>query len=136
MAYDSLLVLAVMFIATLPFIAIRGGESVEPSTVSYQVTILAVVYAFFVGFWSTKGRTLGMQSWGLQLEDASGQVPGVWPCSVRFLVAILSLAAFGLGFLWQLVDPKRLTWHDRASGTHVRYYPKKKKPAKNDPNKA
>jgi uncharacterized RDD family membrane protein YckC len=126
-AYDSLLVAALLFLATIPFIAIRGGESVEPDTLSYQVTVLAVLYAFFVGFWSSKGRTLGMQSWGLQLEDANGRVPGVGACSVRFAVAILSWAALGAGFLWQLVDRDGLTWHDRASGTRVRYYPRAKK---------
>ena len=126
-AYDTLLVVALLFLATIPFVAIRGGESVEPATVPYQVTVLAVVYAFFVGFWSTKGRTLGMQSWGLQLEDANGRVPGVARCSIRFAVAMLSWAALGLGFRWQLVDRDGLAWHDRASGTRLRYYPKPKK---------
>ncbi|MEO1202313.1 MAG: RDD family protein [Pseudomonadota bacterium] len=126
-AYDTLLVAAVLFLATIPFIAIRGGESVEPRTLSYQVAVLVVIYAFFVGFWSSKGRTLGMQSWGLQLEDANGRVPGVGACSVRFAVSLISWAALGLGFLWQLVDRDSLTWHDRASGTRTRYYPKPKK---------
>ena len=125
-AYDSLLVAALIFLATIPFIAIRGGESVEPNTLSYQVTVLAVIFAFFVGFWSSKGRTLGMQSWGLQLEDADGQIPGITQCSIRFAVAILSWAALGAGFLWQLVDRDGLTWHDRASGTRVRYHPRRK----------
>jgi uncharacterized RDD family membrane protein YckC len=127
-AYDSLLVSAVLFLATIPFIAVRGGESVEPSTLSYQVAVVVVIYAFFVGFWSTKGRTLGMQSWGLQLEDANGRIPGVGPCSIRFAVSVISWAAFGLGFLWQLIDRESLTWHDRASGTRTRYYPKPEKP--------
>ena len=30
MIYDGLLVLALLFLATLPFIAVRGGEPVEP----------------------------------------------------------------------------------------------------------
>ena len=123
---------AVVALATLPFVAVRGGESVEPSTLSYQLTVLVVIYAFFVGFWSTKGRTLGMQSWRLQLEDGDGRVPGIGPCSVRFVVAILSWLALGLGFLWQLVDRDNLTWHDRASGTRIRYYPKPGKSKERD----
>jgi uncharacterized RDD family membrane protein YckC len=31
-----------------------------------------------------------------------------------------------LGFLWQLVDKDKLTWHDRISGTRLVYYPKEK----------
>ncbi len=132
--YDVLLVAALVFLATIPFVAVRGGESVEPNTLSYQVAVVAVVYTFFVGFWSTKGRTLGMQSWGLQLEDVEGRIPGVGQCSVRFAVSIISWAAFGLGFLWQLVDPDSLTWHDRASGTRTRYYPKSAKPGRKQKN--
>ncbi len=130
MLYDALLVLALLFLATLPFIALRGGEAVEPgSSPAYSLGLVLVVYIFFVGFWTTKGRTLGMQSWGLQLEDASGRVPGLGPATLRFAVAILSMAAFGLGFLWQLVDPGKLTWHDRASGTRLMHYPRTKKAA-------
>lgn len=127
MLYDALLVLAVLFLATLPFIALRGGEAVEPgSSPVYQLWLLFVVYLFFVGFWTTKGRTLGMQSWGLQLEDVNGHVPGIGPASIRFFAAILSAAPFGLGFLWQLVDKDKLTWHDRLSGTRLMYYPRNK----------
>ena len=86
--------------------------------------LLVVTYSFFVGFWTRKGRTLGMQSWGLQLQDAAGTSPTIVACSVRFAVAIVSWAVFGLGFLWQLVDKDNLTWHDRASGTRLVYYPK------------
>jgi len=63
MIYDALLLLALWFMATLPYIAIRGGESVEvsgPLHAAYQFTLLLVAYAFFVGFWRYRGRTLGM----------------------------------------------------------------------------
>ncbi len=130
--YDALLVLALLFLATIPFVAVRGGEAVEPTTSpAYQLGLLLVVYLFFVGFWSTKGRTLGMQSWGLQLEDGEGRVPGPGRASIRFAAAILSAACLGLGFLWQLVDRDKLAWHDRLSGTRLMHYPRPKK-AKTD----
>jgi len=125
--YDSLLVAALLFLATVPFIAIRGGEPVETGdNLLYRLVLSGVVYAFFVGFWSRSGRTLGMQSWGLQLETGTGEVPSVAAASLRFLAATLSWAALGLGFLWQLWDPEKLTWHDRLSNTRLIYYPKKK----------
>lgn len=124
--YDTLLVLALLILATIPFIAARGGEFVEPQdNFGFQLTLLAVMYAFFVGFWTRKGRTLGMQSWGLQVEAVGGGRPSPGQATLRFFAAILSWAVVGLGFLWQLVDRDKLTWHDRLSNTRLVHYPKK-----------
>jgi uncharacterized RDD family membrane protein YckC len=89
--YDMLLVAALLFLATIPFIALRGGEPVEvgDNTV-YRAVLIIVVYGFFVGFWTRSGRTLGMQSWGLQLETASGELPSFAAASIRFFAAIVS----------------------------------------------
>lgn len=125
MLYDALLVGALLFLATVPFIAVRGGEPVERGdNLLYQFTLLIVIYAFFVGFWSGPGRTLGMQSWRLQLENDQGQVPTVGQASLRLLASLLSWLPLGLGFLWQLWDRDKLTWHDRISHTRLVHYPR------------
>ena len=49
--YDSLLILSVMIIGTLPFIAIRYGDAVETSSNYYQLTLFIIIYFFLVGFW-------------------------------------------------------------------------------------
>jgi len=125
--YDSLLVLALMFLVTLPFIASHDGEPVDPGNLPYRLALASTAWLFFAGFWSRSGRTLGMQSWRLQLEDQNGQTPGFLICSLRFLAAVLSWLPLGLGFWWQLWDKDKLAWHDRLSGTRLRYYPKEKK---------
>ena len=123
--YDTLLVVALLFLATIPFIAMRGGEPVEiGDNAIYRIVLVLVIYGFFVGFWTRSGRTLGMQSWGLQLETMNGDRPTLATSSVRFVAALLSWAPAGLGFLWQLWDREHLTWHDRISGTRTVYYPK------------
>ena len=125
--YDLLLLSALWFLATMPFIALRGGEPVEANdNLPYQIVLVAVTYAFFVGFWTRKGRTLGMQSWGLQLETEDGALPSFAAASLRFVAALVSLLPFGLGFFWQLVDKDGLTWHDRISKTRIVHYPKNK----------
>jgi uncharacterized RDD family membrane protein YckC len=128
MLYDGLLVLALMMLVTVPFVAVRGGEPVEPGNLAYRLVMLATAWLFFAGFWSRSGRTLGMQSWRLQLATASGERPGFARASIRFLAAILSALPLGLGFWWQLWDTEGLSWHDRLSGTRLRYYPKNEPP--------
>ncbi len=124
MLYDGLLVLAVLFMATLPFVGVRGGEPVEPQNTAYQLTMLGVVYVFFVFFWSRGGQTLGMRAWRLRVETWDGQVPTFTRATLRFVLALVSLVPLGLGFFWQLWDKDRLTIHDRYSGTRLVYYPK------------
>jgi len=126
--YDALLVGALLFLATIPFIAMREGEPVEiGDNAIYRLVLAGVVYAFFVGFWTRAGRTLGMQSWGLQLQGPDDNKPTLAAANLRFFAALLSWAPAGLGFLWQLWDKDQLTWHDRISGTRIVYYPKKNK---------
>ena len=127
MIYDALLIIALLFLATIPFIAVRGGEPVEVGeNTIYRVTLAAIIFLFYTGFWSRAGRTLGMQSWRLRLETAEGHRPTFSAASIRFFAAILSTIPAGLGYLWQLWDPDKLTWHDRLSRTQLVYYPKTK----------
>jgi uncharacterized RDD family membrane protein YckC len=122
--YDSFLVLALMFLGTLPFVAVRGGEPVNPGNTVYQFTLLLIAYLFFTGYWSLYGRTLGMQSWRLKIETADGSKPGFAAATLRFFAAVVSWLPAGLGFWWQLWDRDRLAWHDRISGTRLVHYPK------------
>lgn len=127
MLYDTLLVIALLFLVTVPFIAVRGGEPVDTgNNLLYRIALGLSVFVFFVGFWSRSGRTLGMQSWGLQLETDDGNLPSMGAASLRFFAAIISLLPLALGFFWQLWDPQNLTWHDRISKTRLVYYPRKK----------
>lgn len=129
MLYDGLLILALLFLSTLPFIAVRGGEPVDSGdNLLYQVILAAVIYMFFTGFWTRSGRTLGMQSWRLQLETMNGERPTLGAASIRFFAALLSWLPVGLGFLWQLWDKDGLAWHDRISKTRIVYYPKEDSP--------
>ena len=125
MVYDGLLIFGTLMLATVPFIATRGGAIVEPAdNTAYQVTMLLVIYAFFVFFWTYGGQTLGMRAWRLRVETWDGQIPTFSRATLRFVLAVVSLVPFGLGFFWQLWDKDRLTLHERYSGTRMVYYPK------------
>lgn len=129
--YDSLLLLAVLLLVTAPFVPFVPADRIPegplqpiPDNRLHQVLLAVAVFGYFVGYWSWRGRTLGMQSWGLQLETPARRVPGAGRCTLRFFAALLSWAALGLGFLWQLWDRDGLAWHDRLSGTRLNHYPR------------
>ena len=125
MIYDGLLLFALLMVAGTPFVIVRAGEAVPPmSDLFFRLTMFFVIYVFYVGFWTRSGRTLGMQSWRLQLHSHDGGDVSVGAASLRFFAAFLSWAPAGLGFLWSLWDKDRLTWHDRISKTRIVHYPK------------
>lgn len=124
MLYDSLLLVAVLMVATALFLPITGGEAIDPRRNPllewiYRAVLLLLVVGFYGIFWTRRGQTLGMAAWRLRVEREDGGTLG-WGDTVRRLAAaLLSWLALGLGWLWMLVDPERRTWHDRLSHTRV-----------------
>jgi uncharacterized RDD family membrane protein YckC len=126
--YDTLLLLAVLFIASALWLVPTGGEAPPPGQDPLRTLYLLLVsFAFFAWFWSHGGQTLGMRAWRIRLQNRRGGPVSLWQIMLRFLVAILSWLAFGLGFLWSLIDKEKLTWHDRYSMTELVVLPKEKK---------
>jgi uncharacterized RDD family membrane protein YckC len=58
-----------------------------------------------------------MKAWRLRLRRTDGGEVSLADASLRFGCALLSWLPAGAGFLWALLDPKRLALHDRLSGT-------------------
>jgi uncharacterized RDD family membrane protein YckC len=122
--YDWLLVIALMMIVSTPVIAILG-DAISPANLVYQAAMLLVAVAFFAGFWSHGGQTLGMKAWRLRLRRRDGSPVSLGHAGLRFVFATIALAAGGLGFVWMLWDKDGLTWHDRWSDTTIELLPKK-----------
>ncbi len=122
--YDSLLLIALMMVATALFLPLTGGEAIDPNRDpllewTYRIVLLLIVIGFFGIFWTRRGQTLGMASWRLRVEREDGRNLG-WGDTVRRLAAaLLSWLALGLGWLWILFDPERRAWHDRLSRTRM-----------------
>lgn len=119
-AYDMLLLTAVLMLAALPVVLINNGP---PRTawalILFRAYLLGVALAFFTWFWMHGGQTLGMRAWRLRVVGADRQ-PLTWrQASGRFFAAALSWACLGVGFLSILFDEQRLAWHDRLSGTRL-----------------
>lgn len=125
MAYDGLLLLAVLMVAALPVVVIAHG--VPHGTIPhilYQIYLLAIAFLFYAWFWIHGGQTVGMRAWRLQVQARDGG-PVSWNMALRrFLTAIPALLCGGLGLWWVWIDHDRLAWHDRLSGTRVVVLPK------------
>ena len=115
--YDLLLVVALVLIATFPYLAFFGDSTHGWRRHALQIWVLVVTCAYFVWFWTRGGQTLPMKTWHIRLVRADGSAVTVG-CGVhRFLLATLGIVALGLGFLWALVDRDRQFLHDRLAGT-------------------
>ena len=84
-----------------------------------------VLFAFFAKFWTHSGQTLGMQVWGVRVQNTDGTAISLWQALLRFIVSIGSWLCLGLGFLWSLFDKQKRTWHDLYSGTQLVRIPKR-----------
>ena len=129
MFYDSLLLLAILMIATAAFLPLTGGEAITPTgnpalEYLYRLVLLALVVLFFGTFWTRRGQTLGMASWRLRVERVDGSLLTWGDTVMRLGAALLSWLPLGLGYLWILIDRDRRAWHDRLTGTRVVVLPK------------
>lgn len=83
------------------------------------INVIVVSFVFYGWFWTHGGQTLGMKAWNLYLIKPDGKFIS-WPTAFkRYLAAIVSLACFGLGFTWSLLDSRNRTWHDMLTNTLI-----------------
>lgn len=147
--YDGLLIIAVLMIATIPFMPFLNGRVLVPQEVGwlayvYRVWLVFVTGVFFGFFWTRRGQTIGMQAWRLRIEDECGQLLS-WSRAMRHLayaalpwlpsLLLLSLAEqfHSIALKWSGIALLLLglislagvwfahgrTWHDRRAGTRV-----------------
>lgn len=128
LVYELIPLLGIWFAVAALMLLLRFGQPVEPGSLSAfieQALLVAATFGYFGLSWKRGGQTLGMRAWRLRLLSADGAATVSWKqILLRSLVAVLSLAAFGLGFLWSLVDRERRSWHDLASKTTIVRLPK------------
>ncbi|MBH9321246.1 RDD family protein [Pseudomonas aeruginosa] len=137
MFYDFLLCVALMMVVTLVYqqgilrliygsdhlreLADRGALIGAPLL---STLLVFTLFGFFAKFWTHNGQTLGMQVWGLRVQNRDGSAISLLQALLRFMIAIASWLCLGLGFLWMLWDKDKRTWHDRYSESQVVRLPK------------
>lgn len=119
MIYESLLLIAVLFIASFVFhLVFRDTGSIffRPA---FQLYLLLVAGTYFSWFWTHGGQTLPMQTWKFRVISADGNRISLKQAVARYLFAVIGILFFGCGILWALFDRNRQFLHDRLAGTRI-----------------
>ena len=116
--YDLFLLLALLFIATSAVMVFNQGNAIVPGHPLYAFYVsclLIISFCFYGWFWTHGGQTLGMKTWKMKLQQTNGHPVTLPLAFIRFITAVISWSAAGLGFLWSLFNPQKRTCHDIAS---------------------
>lgn len=117
MMYDGIAVVTVIYFASfVPVIA--AGGALAPGNPLLSLYMLIVMFGYFALGW-TRGRTLGMQAWKVEIVTSSGERPGLRQALIRFFAAAVSFALCGIGYWAALFDAERCAWPERWSGTRL-----------------
>lgn len=117
LVYDALLLFALLFAATVPVLIATGGQAVGPNEPAYTAWLLAVSYVYLGWCWTRSGQTLGMRAWRIRVRTCEGRRLGWSRSFIRFIAAMVSIGAAGIGLIWVAFDRERLSLHDRLSAT-------------------
>jgi len=119
LGYDLLLLTAIAVCFTLAVLAVRLGAAVPPGSWWFPLCLLAIVMAFFCGFWVHGGQTLGMRAWHIRVVREDGRALH-WPrAAARFGAGLVAALPAGLGLWWSVFDSRKRGWHDSWTRTRV-----------------
>jgi uncharacterized RDD family membrane protein YckC len=119
LCYDLLLLVGLIATFTLLAVLVRGGVAVPPGSLWFQGALIAIVVAFFCGFWSRGGQTLGMRAWHIRVVSRDLAPLSARRALLRLAVGLVALLPVGLGLWWGFFDAERRGWADFAAGTRV-----------------
>lgn len=119
--YDLLLVIAVLLIGTLMILPFNHGHAVAPGNIYLRLYLLALISAFFIGFWHFGKQTVGMRAWRLVMLDQHGNGISLRQSCLRFALVLLNLICLGAGFFYLMIDKDKQTLYDRWLGINVFY---------------
>ena len=144
LAYESLLLLALLFIAAFPVAGLKGAALSGAPHFIFQAYLLCVTAAYFTWFWCHGGQTLAMKTWAFRVVNIDGSNLNFARALIRFFIALIfygpACAGLVLLFfpervsrvitmwaflpmaatvLWARFDLDRQFLHDRMAGTRL-----------------
>jgi len=113
---------AVLLVIKVIIFGTQGLEDIQPGATAQWLSFfgwLASLMGYYYLCWRKQGQTLGMKAWRLRLQQRNGDLASPQQCILRSITATISMAAFGLGYLWCLVPPNKACAHDQLTKTEV-----------------
>ena len=119
MFYDSILLIALLFFASLPVAVPLQLVTEHPYYPLYIPYIHLVAFLFFGWCWTRGGQTLGSKTWKVKLiSDSNNNV--TWKQAfLRYISSLICWLSLGIGFLWCYTNKERRAWNDIISKTHL-----------------
>jgi uncharacterized RDD family membrane protein YckC len=111
--YELLLLIALWMLCTWVYVSIFGDSTHHAKRYFLQLILWLVTGAYFVWCWCKSGQTLPAKTWKIKLVNQDNTYLTTQQALIRYGLASVSLLAFGLGFIWALLDKDRLFLHDR-----------------------
>lgn len=117
--YELLLLIAIWLLCTWFFVMLFGHVDTSLKRISLQILLWLISGAYFITCWVKIGQTPASQAWKVKLINQHYQLLSINLATQRYIWASFSLLAFGVGFLWVLIDKEHLFMHDRILGTRL-----------------
>jgi uncharacterized RDD family membrane protein YckC len=106
-------------VQTFPAIQSITDAAFQPVIAGILIWLFTIFY--HVLLWFFTGQTIGKALIGLRVVPLSGGRLPIWRAFLRYFGYYLSALALGLGFLWIILDKRRMAWHDKLAHTCVIY---------------
>jgi uncharacterized RDD family membrane protein YckC len=119
LVYEALLLVALIFVGSLPFVMLTHDMSREFERPLLQLYLVLLMGLYFTWQWRHGGQTLALKTWRLRVVTRDG-APLTWGHALkRYAVALPGILLLGAGFVWAFFDRERLFLHDRLAGTRI-----------------
>ena len=91
------------------------------SPLGISIISSVIIVSYFLFFWTIAGQTIGKGVMGIRIVPLKGGKLSLLRALVRYFSYFVSAFTLGIGFLWILVDDRRLGLHDKIARTCVIY---------------
>ncbi len=107
LAYEALLLAALLFIAAFPAAGLKSTTLIGVPHLIFQFYLLAVSATYFTWFWRHGGQTLAMKTWQFRVVNIDGSALNKARALSRFFVALLFFGPACVGLIL-LLFPDRI----------------------------